>query len=948
MAKIQGALHKDVILSSAGVTASLVLADPTIFLSGFSKQDQAECAPALIRGSLLLRVSKTIKVKGINLNFKGISRTDWPEGIPSDKSETHETKEVFAHEWKLFSAQFTNAKKSSGAHSIFTLDSEQNIPSADSESLNPTTTTSTAHELVNQHETISKGYRIFNPAEYVYNFELMLPQNLPETLKCNFGQVRWGFNLCIERHGTFRPNLTAHKEVFLLRTLGPTNLEGSEPIVINRDWEDLLHYEIIIAGKAFAIGQKFNVAFALVPLAKVKCHRIRVYITEHTEYFCRNHRIHRVEPSHKFLLLERKSPEGNRGDLLKSANQGISGLTEFEFSIEIPETFPSRRDYLRPNANTEYIKVHHWIKAVMRFSRHDNTEGGDAKFYEVSVDSPITLVDPRTRFANDLPDYDTARRRTSIVDVLKPYREFIQIESSADAVRNAQSTNPTVQASAERSLDPTSERAILFARQPSIAPPPFDADVRPPELLPPQYDLAKEDKDQYERRYEEYLNSLGRVPPCEVPVTGQGASPDNESDASTLSQNSDSGSSLTANTAVDDHNAIAQDLVAKSINVPPADKNGVHDIHSEVHDENTNLNKKSPRRSPSRINLLAKLEQRAQLASLRSNHMPVFSEIIWTEDRPSGNGELVDPQVAASVNDEQNSAYSPTSAVSPALNSATKSIATGSPTSSLKIGSGQHNPPSPVSQSMPPASKNGTSKFKVSSTDSSSPRKTPKRRSFLRPNVFSPPMSFSQLMRISYSGSAGSAHVPPGSAGGSMNASSARKISAQSPHLSLKTGKTQSAGSQLNPPWASPSVEAAQLFGERWMDRGDSSGSLSSPRYFRQSSVVSVDVTRQGALDGIDLRDSLRSSRRPSRVSEVEELDSWPPASQRNSDTSVAVSVAEYQGLHPERHPADPPLLGDEESEMDIGLEWEYDYGDFGIENDRSSVVSAFYTVLTP
>lgn len=954
MAKVQGAMHKDVILSSAGITASLVLADPTIFLSGFSRQDQAESPPALVRGSLLLRVSKAAKIKGISLNFKGISRTDWPEGIPSDKSETHETKEVFAHEWKLFSAQFSNAEKSSGAHSVFALDLEQNISNADSESIHPSVTTATSHELVNQHEAILKGYRVFNPAEYVYNFELMLPQRLPETLKCNFGQVRWGFNLCIERHGTFKPNLTAHKEVPLLRTLGPSNLEGSEPIVINRDWEDILHYEIIIAGKAFAIGQRFNVAFALVPLAKVKCHRIRVYITEHTEYFCRNHRIHRVEPSHKFLLMERKSPDGNRGDLLKTAGQGVSGLTEFEFNIEIPETFPSRRDYLRPNANTEYIKVYHWIKAVMRLSRHDNTERGDAKCYEVSVDSPITLVDPRTSLASDLPDYDTARRRTSIADALKPYREFIQIETSADAVRNAETTNRTAQANAESVSGSGSERAILFARQPSIAPPPFDADVHPPELLPPQYDLAKEDKEQYERRYEEYLIGLGRLPPHNPASAAQGAALDNTSDSSTLSQSSDNGSGLTANTALDDAGAPPQDVIAKSSKGSPEGENSMQNIHSGSPTVNLTPTKKSPKLPASRSDSLSQLEQRAQLASSQGYQVPVFSEIIWSEDNPPKEGEnLIDPQVVASSIDERKSDSSSTSTGSPSLSSGAKSSVMGSPTSSPNIFFGLQRPssPGPVSRSASPVSRGvpvKSTSVTDNSIDSIGPKNIPKRRSSSRPNVFSPPRSFNQLMRSSYGTSAGSAAMSVGSAGANLGLPSARRLSAQGPRLSLKTGSAQSPGSPQSTSRVSPDSEAPQLFAERWMDRSDSTGSLSSPRYFRQSSVVSMDVTRQGVKDGAEHRDSIRGSRRPSRVSEIEEIGEWPPASRRNSDTSVAISVAEYQGLHPERYPARTPLLGDEESEMDIGLEWEYDYVDSGIDNDRSSVVSAFYTVLTP
>lgn len=96
-----------------------------------------------------------------------------------------------------------------------------------------------------------KGYRIFQPGDYVYNFELPLDHHLPETIDVELGSVSYELEALIERSGAFRGNLAGSREVTLIRTPGESSLEQVEPIAISRDWEDQLHYDIIISGKSF-------------------------------------------------------------------------------------------------------------------------------------------------------------------------------------------------------------------------------------------------------------------------------------------------------------------------------------------------------------------------------------------------------------------------------------------------------------------------------------------------------------------------------------------------------------------------------------------------------------------------------------------------------------------------------------------------------------------------
>jgi hypothetical protein len=185
---------------------------------------------------------------------------------------------------------------------------------------------------------------VFEPGEYYYNFELPIPQSLPETISANFGSVKYTLEGLVERPGTFKSNLSGVTEVLIVRAASDNNLESSEPIAISREWEDQLHYEIVIAGKAFPLGTYIPIAIKFAPMAKIKCHRVRIYVTENIEYYCRNKKVHRIEPSRKFMLHEQIPKDGHSGTLLDEwVGDEVLCATEVEYQVEIPESFPLKK-----------------------------------------------------------------------------------------------------------------------------------------------------------------------------------------------------------------------------------------------------------------------------------------------------------------------------------------------------------------------------------------------------------------------------------------------------------------------------------------------------------------------------------------------------------------------------------------------------------------------------
>lgn len=578
-------LPENELISAGSISLSIVLAEPVIFLRGFTPEEYTERSPSLLRGTLIVKAHKSTKIKTISLTFKGIARTDWPEGIPPKKSELMETKELHSHTWPFFNAAFPTSDYSSGAnmiklhkdsshHHTLSFDAFEKIngsslslghtskqkksESSDHSERNPTrgrsntassensdsssTTSSTRgvrglagrirraaspspsfskepflHSLnlgprrsfskdePVDFETSSKGYRTFEPGEYYYNFELPIPQSLPESIYANFGSVHYFLEASIERHGAFKTRVSGTKDVILVRCPADNNIEINEPIAISKQWEDQLEYDIIISGKSFPIGTRIPMAFKLTPLAKIQVHRIRIYVTENNEYYCKNKRVHRIEPTKKFLIEEVASKEGLTGNLLTELAKGvqvsgdiISSSAELELNSLIPESFPKKRDTLHPNSTYDMIQINHWIKIVLRISRPDpnpDAEPGKRKHYEISIDSPIHLLHSKCTTSNVyLPAYiDPVSRRMSVAS-MRPLPA---------------GTDPDF-------------RPIHYLRKPSLAPPPFTADVSPPSITreqasndssatnddaPPNYDEITENEggsSSYFERFERY------------------------------------------------------------------------------------------------------------------------------------------------------------------------------------------------------------------------------------------------------------------------------------------------------------------------------------------------------------------------------------------------------------------------------------------------------------
>ncbi|CEN62782.1 Putative Thioredoxin binding protein TBP-2/VDUP1 [Aspergillus calidoustus] len=469
--------NEKTVATGSGITVGIALTEPVLFLQGYDQNDPTTKKSAILRGQLHLKVTKSVKIKKISICFRGQAQTDWPDGIPPKKIHFHDKKDLVTHGVVYFNHGDTALMQNDyGAHfyqhakpvtslvkdGSTTVTREIFTKSGSATSLSPGPTPRELKRLSlqsNNSRSFGRGdtpppgppqpqrnYRLFPVGDYLYSFEFPIDGSLPETIKTELGFVKYDLEAIVERAGAFRPNLLGTLEVPVIRTPAEGSLEQVEPIAISRNWEDQLHYDIVISGKSFPLGSQIPIAFKLTPLAKVECHRIKVYVTENIQHWTADKSVHRFQPAKKVLLFEKRADQlststypgssmrvmagggiewdrraaaargeeivdRGRTNLLGnlSSESGV-GPTEMEFNVQLPSCheMKNRDESQRLHFDTTYdnIQINHWIKIVLRLSKQDERDPGKRRHFEISIDSPFHLLSCKATQANIfLPAY---------------------------------------------------------------------------------------------------------------------------------------------------------------------------------------------------------------------------------------------------------------------------------------------------------------------------------------------------------------------------------------------------------------------------------------------------------------------------------------------------------------------------------------------------------------
>ncbi|EWZ28475.1 hypothetical protein FOZG_17787 [Fusarium oxysporum Fo47] len=425
------------VASGSDVNCFILFAEHDVFLSGIDHDCKGhrggQSGTALLRGILQLSVSKNIKIKAVQLELLGRARTEWLQKMNSGYYEEEILQaqvvtffNAMNNEWKYdygnqckFRLKSTspndndlmdelNRSKSLSPH-YHSNDGTEDLKRLSSEnaqvrSLNKDHPIATATEM--------KRCKVFYPGTYDYFFELPIDHRQLETTK----------------------------EVSIVRVPDPLSLEMTESMLISRQWQDQLYYDIIISGKCFPVGSKIPITFQLTPLAKVQVHGLKVFVIESIEYWSNDRTAARKASSRKILLLS--NPEQRREAREMAARQRTAevsrqriavqplpepstnlvgdldlglesfwGPTEIEVDVQIPTCgMMARNENLKlyPECTWRSVNIRHWIQVILPTSRLDPVDptGRKRRTFEISINLPFTLLHCRTTPMNIyLPTY---------------------------------------------------------------------------------------------------------------------------------------------------------------------------------------------------------------------------------------------------------------------------------------------------------------------------------------------------------------------------------------------------------------------------------------------------------------------------------------------------------------------------------------------------------------
>ena len=90
----------------------------------------------------------------------------------------------------------------------------------------------------------------------VYNYPISFPVPIdaPPTIHAEFGSVTYKLKATVVRVGALTANLVEEIEVTMIATPQEDDLEESENVIVERQWEEQMRYQIALSGKAFPIG----------------------------------------------------------------------------------------------------------------------------------------------------------------------------------------------------------------------------------------------------------------------------------------------------------------------------------------------------------------------------------------------------------------------------------------------------------------------------------------------------------------------------------------------------------------------------------------------------------------------------------------------------------------------------------------------------------------------
>ncbi|CAG8537392.1 10322_t:CDS:2 [Acaulospora morrowiae] len=294
------------------------LEDDTLTMRGTT----SESVGCVLRGQLVLAITEPTKIREVKLTFQGTSKISWTDGAGTRQFYRAEERIIYQHEWVFLPAQ--------------------------------------------------KNLHVLQPDNYHWDFELVLPGTLPETIEgCERGSIDYRLKAIAERP-TLAINFTAKRKVTIQRCLLPSSLEYMQSMIVSNIWTDKMEYEFNVDYKAYTLGDTIRVSMDLRPLkkhlniTKFSC-ILKEYITYHVG-------IHAKEEARVVCCyLDSELPE-----------EGETWIKSFE--VPLPKT----SSLCHYDSQNEIIDIKHKLKFNVAFTE----DGKNPSELRAAMQIIITPISP--------------------------------------------------------------------------------------------------------------------------------------------------------------------------------------------------------------------------------------------------------------------------------------------------------------------------------------------------------------------------------------------------------------------------------------------------------------------------------------------------------------------------------------------------------------------------
>ncbi|EJD08036.1 uncharacterized protein FOMMEDRAFT_131011 [Fomitiporia mediterranea MF3/22] len=277
-----------------------------------------------------------------------------------------------------------------------------------------------------------EGWKEFKKGTYTYPISFAIPGDSPPSLQCDFGTVGYSLKATVHRPGAFTHRLTATREVTFIACPGEDDIDESDNIVVQREWDSQMHYMIIISGRAFPIGSSIPIHLTFMPIAKVKIFRISAYLEEKVDYYTQFKKIARSDATRKFELLSIRFPEKDSPPILplssdystsplhgyvdaEDESEAASSLMgpgpwSIQASLQLPKSC-SKMHFTNKHKRSN-ITISHLLKIVFRVERGDDefvdAKTGRRKHFDIVVQTPLHILSCRCNSEwTSLPRYSS-------------------------------------------------------------------------------------------------------------------------------------------------------------------------------------------------------------------------------------------------------------------------------------------------------------------------------------------------------------------------------------------------------------------------------------------------------------------------------------------------------------------------------------------------------------